>query len=339
MIYNLQIGPKTVRETTTVSSTHNETIGFPILNIGVDSYIVSSQIHTSLDLNQDYTHSIHIGKYCSIATNMTMMIDLNHDYKSITTSAASFLRPHNTSKLIRKGQIIIQNDVWIGNQVILMSGIKIGNGAVIGAGTVVSKDIPPYAIAVGNPCKIIKYRFTDEQIEKLQLIRWWDFEGSYLNEISEYFTSDVDVFIDKFYPHALAQKKKLYDLNLELKKTTYLFFPDFYESFSVWKNVITSYCTSFSDKDDVSLLIYIDKTFDTANQINCIDMVVSTFPVSPDIYLVCDSLSDERLLFMQADYFITSRCKETVQRTTFADEFSVKVLSGADIPIFNFNKL
>ena len=73
----------------------------------------------------------------------------------------------NTGSALCKGPIIVEDDVWIGESAILMSGVRIGRGAVIGAGAVVTKDIPPYAIAVGVPATVIKYRFSKEVIDRL----------------------------------------------------------------------------------------------------------------------------------------------------------------------------
>ena len=71
-------------------------------------------------------------------------------------------------------QLVIENDVWIGSNVLLLGGIRIGNGAVIAAGSVVTKDVPPYAIVGGNPAKIIRYRFETGEIERLLELKWWD---------------------------------------------------------------------------------------------------------------------------------------------------------------------
>ena len=79
---------------------------------------------------------------------------------------------------------------------IILDGVSIGDGAIIGAGVVVSKDIPCYGIAVGNPIKIIRYRFSEEIIRELKSIKWWDLAGEKLHLVVDYF-DDVEVFIQK----------------------------------------------------------------------------------------------------------------------------------------------
>jgi len=74
----------------------------------------------------------------------------------------------------RSKKVNIGHDVWLGHNVVVMGGVTIGNGAVIGSGAIVTKDIPPYAIAVGNPARVIKYRFDPKTIEDLEKISWWD---------------------------------------------------------------------------------------------------------------------------------------------------------------------
>ncbi|MBO5552095.1 MAG: CatB-related O-acetyltransferase [Lachnospiraceae bacterium] len=91
------------------------------------------------------------------------------------------------------GRTRIGSDVWLGNDVRIMGGVKIGDGAVVGTGALVTKDIPPYSINVGVPAKTIKYRFTEEQIEKLLTSKWWEKDEQWINSNIDRF-SDVEVF-------------------------------------------------------------------------------------------------------------------------------------------------
>ena len=97
-----------------------------------------------------------------------------------------------------KGDIIIENDVWIGAHATIMSGVKISNGAIVGATATVTKDVPPYSIVVGNPAKIVKYRFSKKQIESLLEISWWNWtEDRIKTEAMNIWSNNIDEFIDR----------------------------------------------------------------------------------------------------------------------------------------------
>lgn len=83
---------------------------------------------------------------------------------------------------------IIGNDVWIGARAIILSGVKIGDGAIIAAGAVVTKDVEPYTIAGGVPAKPIRKRFTDEQIDALINLKWWDKDDMWMREYAAMFS-------------------------------------------------------------------------------------------------------------------------------------------------------
>ena len=96
-----------------------------------------------------------------------------------------------------KGDINIRNDVWIGANATVMSGVTINSGAVIAAGAVVAKDIPPYAVVVGNPGRIIKYRFSEEQIKDLLEMEWWDWgDDKIRNNALSMWSDDIEGFIN-----------------------------------------------------------------------------------------------------------------------------------------------
>lgn len=112
---------------------------------------------------------------------------------------------------ISKGDIIIQDDVWIGYGAIILSGVKIGKGAVIGAGCVVAKDVKPYEIVIGNPMRSLGNRFDDEIISKLINIDYNSFNKTFLLENLDVFYSGVDIKVCKLLDEMLNKKSKLFN--------------------------------------------------------------------------------------------------------------------------------
>ena len=94
-----------------------------------------------------------------------------------------------------KCEVVIGNDVWIGEDVVITKGVNIGNGAIIAAKSVVNKNVPPYSIVAGNPAKVKKTRFDDRIITILEKIRWWDWSLEKIEENYKIFTlTDEDLF-------------------------------------------------------------------------------------------------------------------------------------------------
>jgi acetyltransferase-like isoleucine patch superfamily enzyme len=120
--------------------------------------------------------NVSFGNYCSIASGVRIF-RANHPANEFTTHPLLYnpiFGYVKTDQLVRPS-LIIGNDVWLGaNSIILPNVSTIGNGAIVGAGAVVTKDVPPYAIVVGNPAKIIKYRFSPQVIDKIKQLNWWD---------------------------------------------------------------------------------------------------------------------------------------------------------------------
>lgn len=142
-----------------------------------------------------------IGKYCSIGPNFLSGWGI-HPTNGISISPMFYSSDAENSisiktKVLEHKSIQIGNDVFIGANVTVLDGVSIGNGAVIGAGAVVSKDIPAYAIAVGCPIRILRYRFEERIIEKLNHIEWWNFNRDELQDVEKMFF-DVDDFISKY---------------------------------------------------------------------------------------------------------------------------------------------
>ena len=142
-----------------------------------------------------------IGNYCSIGGNVNFMLGGGHYLDRITTYP--FINKiYGREESLDKGDIVLNDDVWIGNEVTIMSGVKIGQGAVIGTKALVTHDIPPYAIAAGIPAKIIKYRFDEKIIKELL-----DIDISRIN--SEIVRKNIKLFEGKLDEDKVNKIKKI----------------------------------------------------------------------------------------------------------------------------------
>lgn len=146
-----------------------------------------------------------IGRYCSIGDNFrtyfgihpTNFISTHPAFYSLNKQAGfcftnkQLFAEHKFVDVEQKFVVEIGNDVWIGNDVRIMDGVHISDGAIIAAGAIITKDVPPYAIVGGIPGKVIKYRFTPEQIEKLLIIEWWNRDTSWISQ-NYFLFSNID---------------------------------------------------------------------------------------------------------------------------------------------------
>lgn len=135
-----------------------------------------------------------IGRYCSFAQNV-YIFNGNHPLKN-KSMHPFFYNPkfkYVDRDMIPRKKLIIGNDVWIGfNAIILPSVSKIGNGAVIGAGSVVTKDVPPFAVVAGNPAKIIKFRFSESKIQEITKSAWWNKNINELEKETRSFLTPIE---------------------------------------------------------------------------------------------------------------------------------------------------
>lgn len=128
-------------------------------------------------------NKLHIGNYVSIAQQVTFLLDVEHYIDRISTYPFQVKILQTTDyEAFGKGNIVVDDDAWIGYGATIMSGVHIGQGAVVAAGAVVTKDVPPYAIVGGVPAKVIKYRFEPEMIEELMKIDYSRLDEAMIRE-------------------------------------------------------------------------------------------------------------------------------------------------------------
>ena len=148
-----------------------------------------------------YNAEVEIGSWSSIGGPLYVFGDTEHPNVFNREFVANYpfgdKMEVDYPKSSSKGKIIIGSDVWIGAYVTILSGVIIGDGAIVGANAVVAKNIPPYAVVVGNPARIIKFRFPKEITDKLLKIKWWDWTEKKIKENIELF-KDINKFVEAF---------------------------------------------------------------------------------------------------------------------------------------------
>lgn len=168
-------------------------------------------------------NNVRIGRYCSIAAGVTLM-GSQHPVTRFTTSPVTYNKAFQEIARAEFGRELslleydntlppptIGNDVWIGGNAVIKGGIMIGDGAIIAANSVVTNHVPPYAIVGGVPARIIKYRFSEEQINALLAIKWWDYNFVDLPPFST--ATDIEQFITTMKAKISNNEIEKFDFN------------------------------------------------------------------------------------------------------------------------------
>ena len=166
------------------------TIKNPSIIVGDFTYIADSDFESHVTHFYPWSRdNLIIGKFCQIAAGVEfVMNDANHKMNAVTTFPFyTFegweMNIPDPSEMTFKGNTVIGNDVWIGQNAVILPGVHVSDGAIIGANSVVGSDVAPYTIVIGNPSKVLRKRFDDELIELLLKFKWWDKSVEAINSL------------------------------------------------------------------------------------------------------------------------------------------------------------
>ena len=164
--------------------------------VGDFSYIADTDFESHVThLYEFIGDKLIIGKFCQIASGVEFIMNgANHQMNAVTTFPfytleGWYMEPPSMDDLPLKGDTVIGNDVWIGQNAVILPGVHIADGAIIGANSVVGSNVEPYTIAAGNPARVIRKRFDDEMIGLLLSFKWWDKSIEEINGLIPILTS------------------------------------------------------------------------------------------------------------------------------------------------------
>lgn len=344
----INIGAKGIKRYIHVRLQEEQEKNFRVLHISENSYIGDLNILSgTLNVSDVGCHCVHVGKYSSIGSRINIILDMNHDYNSLyqglipefaSNEGGRAANMQILERIHRKGQVLIGNDVWIGDGVTILGGVRIGDGAVVAAEAVVVKDVPPYAIVGGNPARIIKYRFLEDIIRRLRKIAWWNWNSEQISARKADMQGEVADFACKYncparkYPRKSGQ----YVTRIAGKDVPLItYFMDFDDDYPVYPKVIADFLERFCSMDAELLLCYDAHDQESCNRMNDIVELMEKhdeIQALVNIYGISDE--DEEKIISESDFLITNRDCRTLERVECADRYGVSVLSGVDIPLF-----
>ncbi len=192
MTVNFEINPDDIYPVSgTRSVTYvRPTVTKPNIIVGEFTYFSDEDFESHVTHHYDFNgDKLIIGKFCQIAAGVNFIMNgANHQMNAVSTFPFYIFNGWRQevppiSEMPLKGDTVVGNDVWIGQNATILPGVNIGDGAIIGANSTVGSDVEPYAIVAGNPARFIRKRFDDELIEVLEKVKWWDLPAEEINEL------------------------------------------------------------------------------------------------------------------------------------------------------------
>ncbi len=331
--------------------------GFRMLAVGRGAYIAGLKVNCWLTGKEQHYH-VQIGRYTSIGNETLLILDMDHDYSAVYqgvirefASAGAEDRlsmGQMQKKLHRKGEIIIGNDCWIGDRTTILGGVHIHDGAVVAAGSVVTKDVPPYAIVGGNPARIIKYRFPEDLINGLLQISWWTWDTARLRGAQADLQGDVRAFVAKYLeedasdpfndPHgrpASSGKRHPCIPRISEDVPMFLHFLDGEDPYPLFLSIIMNFISSFPEAEAELVLAY---DVEREEMEELCSRLVNSLAAYDDIHSLINlcgiEKKDEEQVLREADYYLPNRSLEEISRLSYAAKYGIKIISPVDVPVF-----
>ena len=283
--------------------------------IGAHSEFSVSKDRIIEDSDTSILSVVLIGRYTSVANDVLFETEL-------------------VSQLVKANmqrQIIIGNDVRIGDHVIISDGVRIGNGAVVTAGAVVIEDVPPYAIVMGNPARVVKYRYSPELIKALQRIKWWNWSDDTVASRAQEMT-DIISFVTKYHQPDIYVKGKAAEFLRERRtvgKTIYFFSIDNTSDIPIWEKVVDAYLRTFTKESHVALFLEILP--ESMDILPLLDKKISDIGENaPEILKGRIDTGENLELIQNTDIYIASAHPRCMFYIDYADNYDVEVRSGFD---------
>ena len=297
-----------------------------------------------------------------------MIIGMDHDYHSVSTFPFHLLTMRKGDQSFpsfppssaypsgefgkKKDWIVIGNDVWIGAKTTILGGVHIGNGAVIGANTLIAKDVPPYSVVIGNPQRVIKYRFPHDIIQKLQSIKWWYWPAE---ELVHVHTAENEASVREFVEHYYKKQDPIKtELTQQMDawhkdgvKLYYFRIPE--NDASLYPHVCKKFLQAYAKHSKMRLLAEIPSGNPSLRETLMgifITLLSQSMQISPaqaqefqqtkSPLLFCE-VSDKTIpleIFPNIDYLLITQDFFSLIYIDFAKDYDVKLLYAYDLHLF-----
>lgn len=307
-----------------------------LISIGRKSYVSQANVDCG-----STRCNILIGRYTSIAHRVTFELGLEHNYDEVSTypfrdfdALCDFLDDDiNHYYECNSYQIIIGNDVRISEGVRISGGVHIGNGAVIGMGAVVTSDVPPYSVVAGNPAKVVKYRFDEDTIAKLEEIKWWNWDESAI-ESARREMSESGYFAEKYYQGLKIPRTDFTDVMDSMIKAggqIFYYVLDYDGPKPFWDKVIYSFEKAFSHNDNQMLIIEVPVEYENKTDFSGVNALVDRFCAEcQGIIKVVKKDTASSAVFFHATTYIAGADIRSLPYVDMAEYLGMDVKSACD---------